>query len=93
MTVSYTFELNKDAMKIIEYYESIGFTLVVRVAGFPAREKHVRYLSRGDQNAKVWLDQEVYALDCQTRMYGYKYVIGKDRDVMCYQIYENMDCL
>ncbi|XP_052062398.1 uncharacterized protein LOC127702299 [Mytilus californianus] len=79
-TVTYTFELNKDAMKICEYYESIGFTVLVRVADFPAREKHVRFLSRGDQNDKVWTDQQVFALDCHTRMHGYKYVIGIDRD-------------
>ncbi|CAC5419168.1 unnamed protein product [Mytilus coruscus] len=79
-TVTYTFALNKDAMKICEYYESIGFTVLVRVADFPAREKHVRFLSRGDQNDKVWTDQEVFALDCHTRMHGYKYVLGIDRD-------------
>lgn len=43
MTVSYTFELNKDATKIIEYYESIGFTVVVRVAGFPTRGNDISY--------------------------------------------------
>ncbi|VDI70485.1 Hypothetical predicted protein [Mytilus galloprovincialis] len=76
--VTYTFELNKEAMKICEHYESIGLTVLVRIADFPYRVKHVNSID--DRSVNVYTDQDVFALDCHTRMYGYKYVLGIDRD-------------
>lgn len=37
--ISYTNNLNDDAMKVLEYYESFGLTDIIHFAGFPAGGK------------------------------------------------------
>lgn len=44
---------------------------------FYTSDKDIRL---SDNTDRVWINQEVFALDCHTRMYGYKYVMGIDRD-------------
>ncbi|CAG2209337.1 unnamed protein product [Mytilus edulis] len=69
--ISYTKNLNDDAMKVLEYYESLGLTDIIHVAGFPTRDKDIRL---SDNTDRVWINQEVFALDCHTRILKYVHV-------------------
>ncbi|XP_052090719.1 uncharacterized protein LOC127727284 [Mytilus californianus] len=76
--VTYTQELNSDALRVLDYYESIGLAYVIREFDMPEKDKLPRFL--GEQNARQWTDKEVVSLDCNARLLGFKYVIMCDKD-------------
>ncbi|XP_063439698.1 uncharacterized protein LOC134720990 [Mytilus trossulus] len=76
--LTYTQELNSDAVRVLDYYESIGLAEVIREFDMPEKDKYPRLI--GDQNARQWTDKEVVSLDCNSRLLGFKYVIMCDKD-------------
>ncbi|CAC5391421.1 unnamed protein product [Mytilus coruscus] len=86
--ITYTQELNSDALRVLDYYESIGLAEVIRGFDMPEKgmwltvdgqtDKYPRKI--GDQNKRQWTDKEVVSLDCNARLLGFRYVIICDKD-------------
>ncbi|XP_063427172.1 uncharacterized protein LOC134710678 [Mytilus trossulus] len=76
--LTYTQELNIDAVRVLDYYESVGLAEVIREFNMPEKDKYPRRI--GDQNERQWTDKEVVSLDCNSRLLGFKYVIMCDKD-------------
>ncbi|CAC5371567.1 unnamed protein product [Mytilus coruscus] len=76
--LTYTYKLNMQAMVVLEYYESIGYAEIIRDFDFPQKEEMLR--NAGDTSYPAWVDLQVIMHDCQSRLYGYKYVAVLDKD-------------
>ncbi|VDI05229.1 Hypothetical predicted protein [Mytilus galloprovincialis] len=76
--VTYTHDLNSDAIRVLDYYESIGLAHVIHEFDMPKKDEFPRFI--GEQNIRQWTDKEVVTLDCNSRLLQFKYVIMCDKD-------------
>ncbi|CAG2214531.1 FUT-1 [Mytilus edulis] len=76
--VTYTQDLNSDAIRVLDYYESIGLVHVIHEFDMPKKDEFPRFI--GEQNIRQWTDKEVVTLDCNSRLLQFKYVIMCDKD-------------
>ncbi|VDI59645.1 Hypothetical predicted protein [Mytilus galloprovincialis] len=76
--LTYTYKLNDQAMAVLEYYESIGYAVIMRDFEYPLQEEIKR--SVGEKAESAWSDLQVLIHDCESRLHGYKYVAVLDKD-------------
>ncbi|CAC5399596.1 unnamed protein product [Mytilus coruscus] len=76
--LTYTYQLNDQAMAVLEYYESIGYAVIIRDFEYPQQEEIKR--SVGEKVESAWSDLQVLIHDCQSRLHGYRYVAVLDKD-------------
>ncbi|XP_052809348.1 uncharacterized protein LOC128237803 [Mya arenaria] len=79
--IAYTYKLNEEAMKVLEYYSSIGLVEFLPFS-LPQREKYRRDV--GVKNFNSWNDEQVAVFDCQSRLSGYTYTGLYDFDEFIY---------
>ncbi|KAK0055786.1 anaphase-promoting complex subunit cdh1 [Biomphalaria pfeifferi] len=77
---TYTFDLDKPAMRVFEFYQKLGFLEMQSIN--PAKSKFgpKRGYKRPRFEQQAWVDEVMAANDCKHRMSGYDYVIVMDID-------------